>query len=101
MEKLFYVVFCILLLGIYMLIVLVQLFRVEKRELIWLLLFTINYVLSVRSGFLFLWVLRMDCVFFTVALPVSSIYLFTILEDFENASTRLYPQNVLAISSLR
>ena len=34
-----------------------QLPREGKRELICLLLFTCNYVVSVRRGFLFLWVL--------------------------------------------
>ena len=34
-----------------------QLPRLGKRELICLLLFTCNYVVSVRRGFLFLWVL--------------------------------------------
>ena len=33
-----------------------QLPRLGKRELICLLLFTCNYVVSVRGGFLFLWV---------------------------------------------
>ena len=36
-----------------------QLPRLEKRELIGLLLFTCNYAVSVRIGFLFLWVLGM------------------------------------------
>ena len=35
-----------------------QLPRLGKRELICLLLFTCNYVVSVWRGFLFLWVLR-------------------------------------------
>ena len=34
-----------------------QLPRLGKRELIYLLLFTCNYVVSVRRGSLFLWVL--------------------------------------------
>ena len=34
-----------------------QLPRLGKRELICLLLLTCNYVVSVRGGFLFLWVL--------------------------------------------
>ena len=37
-------------------------FRLGKRELICLLLFTCNYVVSVSRGFLFLWVLGMDYV---------------------------------------
>ena len=39
-----------------------QLPRLEKRELICLLLFTCNYVVSVWRGFLFLWVLGMGYV---------------------------------------
>ena len=39
-----------------------QLPRLEKRELICLLSFTCNYVVSVRRGFLFHWVLGMGCV---------------------------------------
>ena len=39
-----------------------QLPRLGKRELICLLLFTCNYVVSVRRGFLFLWVLGMGYV---------------------------------------
>ena len=39
-----------------------QLPRLGKRELICLLLFTCNYVVSVWRGFLFLWVLGMGYV---------------------------------------
>ena len=39
-----------------------QLPRLGKRELICLLLFTCNYVVSVLKGFLLLWVLAMDYV---------------------------------------
>ena len=39
-----------------------QLPRFGKRELIFLLLFTCNYVVSVLRGFLFLWVLGMSYV---------------------------------------
>ena len=45
---------------------------VGERELICLLLFTCNYVVSVWRGFIFLWVLGMGYVFF-VALPEPSI----------------------------
>ena len=38
-----------------------QLPRLGKRELICLLSFTCNYVVFVLRGFLFLWVLGMDC----------------------------------------
>ena len=47
----------ILLLFIYMQAVVDQLPRLGKRELICLLSFTCYYVVSVRRGFLFLWVL--------------------------------------------
>ena len=39
-----------------------QLPRLGKRELICLLSFTCNYVVSIRRGFLFLWVTEMGCV---------------------------------------
>ena len=45
-----------------MLTVVDQLPRLGKRELICLLLFTCNYVVSVWRGFLFLWVLGMGYV---------------------------------------
>ena len=51
-----------------------QLPRFGKGELICLLLFTCNYVVSVWRGFLFLWVLWMG--YFIVALPEPSIQLF-------------------------
>ena len=66
----FHVVFCILLLVIYMYAVVNQLPQLGKIELICLLLFTCNYVVSVLRGFIFLWDgLR----FFIVALPGPSI----------------------------
>ena len=57
--KVFRVVICILFLFIYMSTVVDQLPRLGKRELICLLLFIFNYVVSVWRGFLFLWVLGM------------------------------------------
>ena len=66
LEKVFRVVICIILLFIYMLTVVDQLPRLGKRELICLLLFTCNYVVSIWSGFLFHWDgLR----YFIVAIP--------------------------------
>ena len=53
---------CILFLVIYMLAVADQLPRFGKRELICLLLFTCNYVVSVRKGFCFFCVLWMGYV---------------------------------------
>ena len=50
-----------------------QLPRLGKRELICLLLFTCNYVVSVWRGFLFLWVLGMGYVILlwhTLSLPL-------------------------------
>ena len=60
----FNVVFCILLLVIYMLAVVDQLPRLGKRELICLLLFTCNYIVCgfCWRGFLFLWVLGLGYV---------------------------------------
>ena len=58
----FPVVFCILLLVIYMYAIADQLPRLDKRELICLLSFTCKYVVSVRRGFLFLLVLGIGCV---------------------------------------
>ena len=61
----FHVVFCILLLVIYCkLPQLDQVPRLGKKELICLLSFTCNYVVSVRRGFLFLLVLGKGCVFY-------------------------------------
>ena len=62
LEYVFRVKICILLLFIYMKTVVDQLPRLRKRELICLLLFTCNYVVSVWRGFLFLWVLEMGYV---------------------------------------
>ena len=58
----FHVVFCLLLLVVYMFVVVDQLPRLGTRELICVLSFTCNYVVSVRRGFLFLLVLGMGCV---------------------------------------
>ena len=55
------------------LVVVDQLLRFGKRELICLLLFTCNYVVSVWRGFLFPWVLGMGNVIFIVSLPEPSI----------------------------
>ena len=55
-----------------MLTVVDQLPRLGKRELICLLLFTCNYVVSVWRGFLFLWVLGMGYVillWYSLGLP--------------------------------
>ena len=74
----FHVVFCIRLLFIYLLVVVDQLPRFGKRELICLLLFTCNYVVSVRKGFLFLWVLGMGYVILmwhSVCLPYNYLEL--------------------------
>ena len=55
-----------------------QLPRLGKRELVFLLLFTCSFVVSVLGRFLFLLVLGMDCAFFfIVALPGPSINYFT------------------------
>ena len=59
---------------IYINFVVDQLSRLGKRELICLLLFTCNYVVSVWRGFLFLWVLGMGYVILlwhSLSLPYS------------------------------
>ena len=71
--------FCILLLVIYMLAVADKLPPPGKRELICLLLFTCNCVVSVRRDFLFFWVLGDGLRYFIVALHGPSIYLFCFL----------------------
>ena len=61
-----------------------QLPRLGKRELICLLLFTCNYVVSVWRGFLFLWVLGMGYVILLwhslslhiIILPLQQEFLF-------------------------
>ena len=58
----FHVLFCIPLLVIYMQAVADHLPRLGKRELICLLSFTCNYLVSVQRGFLFLFVLEMGCI---------------------------------------
>ena len=59
-----------------------QLPRLGKRELICLLLFTCNYVVSVRRGFLFLWVLGMGYVILLwYSLCLLYNYLFLNLHD--------------------
>ena len=60
LEKVFHVVICILLLFIYMLAVVDQLPRLGKIELICLLLFTCNYVVSSSSG-CFGWATLFNC----------------------------------------
>ena len=48
--------------------------RYGKRELICLLLFTCNYVVSLRRGFLFLWILEMGYVILCHSLSISFNY---------------------------
>ena len=54
-----------------------QLSRLGKRELVFLLLFTCSFVVSVLWRFLFLLILGMGCAFFIVALPGPSVNYFT------------------------
>ena len=58
----FRVVICSFVVYLYVKTVVDQLPRLGKRELICLLLFTCNYVVSFWRGFLFLWVLGMGYV---------------------------------------
>ena len=67
-----------------------QLPRLGKRELICLLLFTCNYVVSVWRGFLFLWVLGMGYVILlwhSLSLPYN-YYKFHLCLD--NVDSSLY-----------
>ena len=52
-----------------------QLPRLGKRELICLLLFTCNYVVSVWRGFLFLWVLGMGYVILLCIILYNYLYI--------------------------
>ena len=66
-----------------------QLPRLGKRELICLLYFTCNYVVSVWRGFLFLWVLGMGYVILlwhSLSLPYN-IFLFANNEDPDYAAS--------------
>ena len=65
--------FCISVASYLLYTVVDQLPRLGKRELVFLLLFTCSFVVSVLGRFLFLLVLGMDCAFFIVALPGPSI----------------------------
>ena len=67
-----------------------QLPRLGKRELICLLLFTCNYVVSVWRGFLFLWVLGMGYVILlwhSLSLPYTYFDVFSLLEFRKRKST--------------
>ena len=78
LEKVFRVVICIILLFIYMKTVVDQLPRLGKRELICLLLFTCNHVVSVWRGLLFLRVLGMGYVILlwhSLSLPLIILFI--------------------------
>ena len=64
-----------------------QLPRLGKRELICLLLFTCNYVVSVWRGFLFLWVLGMG---YVILLWHSLSFSLIILISKKETSKRIY-----------
>ena len=68
-----------------------QLPRLGKRELICLLLFTCNYVVSVWRGFLFLWVLGMGYVILlwhSLSIPLIILDYFSFDSHFGNHSGR-------------
>ena len=70
-----------------------QLPRLEKRELICLLLFTCNYVVSVWRGFLFLWVLGIGYVILlwhTLSLPYNYFDLKTSCQSEETSATSYF-----------
>ena len=84
LEWVFRVVFCILLLFVCMQAD--HLPRLKKRELICLLLFTCNYVVSVRRGYLFLWVLGLGYVILlwhSLSLPYNSFDIKVMLRHSE------------------
>ena len=72
-----------------------QLPRLGKRELICLLLFTCNYVVPVRRGFLFLWVLGMGFVILlwhSLSLPYNFL-------SFKHVCISLLPAKIKKIQS--
>ena len=91
-----------------------QLPRLGKRELICLLLFTCNYVVSVWSGFLFLWVLGMGYVIllwhyeggggviYNGNVPINRkvLYLYALLLHFQNDMLLNYTTAKSQLSSL-
>ena len=74
-----------------------QLPRLGKRELICLLSFTCNYVVSVlRRGFLSLWMLWIGCVILlwhSVSLPLI-IFIIKITTQFEDYLIEIDPKDV-------
>ena len=84
-----------------MLAVVDQVPRLGKRELICLLLFTCNYVVSVRRGFFFLWVLGMGYVILlwhSLSLPYNYfapnlVFAYT-LEPHHQGGFNVYPQTM-------
>ena len=77
-----------------------QLPRLEKRELICLLLFTCNYVVSVWRGFLFLWVLGMGYVILlwhSLSLPYN--YFEHVLETFIITSADVLKKKLSALKA--
>ena len=78
-----------------------QLPRLGKRELICLLLFTCNYVVSVWRGFLFLWVLGMGYVILlwhSLSLPYNYfVWIYAFLEFFNGPTSytsRIFPRSL-------
>ena len=75
-----------------------QLPRLGKRELICLLLFTCNYVVSVWRGFLFLWVLGMGYVILlwhSLSLHIIILYLAFTLGNLNMKSEHLVGRSFL------
>ena len=73
-----------------------QLPRFGKRELICLLLFTCNYVVSVWRGFLFLWVLGMGyliSLWHSLSLPYNYFTNYLHIKDFKNGPMRTSDDN--------
>ena len=98
----FHVVFCVLLLIIYMYTVVDRLPRLGKTEIVCLLLFTCNYVVSVRRGFLFLCVLEMgDVILLWHSLCLPFYYFGTIARGYKyfSCSTQLSMKLYLLINN--
>ena len=73
-----------------------QLPRLGKRELICLLLFTCNYVVSVWRGFLFLWVLGMGYVILlwhSLSLPYNYFLTFDLAFSERNTDEKRIESN--------
>ena len=81
-----------------------QLPRLGKRDLICLLLFTCNYVISVWRGFLFLWVLGMGYVILlwhSLSLPYNYLSIRSLIISYpKRTSVKRHPMHRIEHASL-